>query len=434
MSTQEKVALNRSGTHEEGIYINCKIRGSAVPLLVDTGASTSILSMKTYEDLQKKQDDCMFKKCLLTLQLADGTRLPVKGSIVLPLNIDDWQANYKFVIADISDKGILGLDFLEKFNCVINMKQKTVKLEEKVISVQRSNAEKDIHPDEIFTKEVEHCLNEQELSRRDKSEVTVQSKENDQCGKDFSGQQAMDCPAVMRSKEIDQCDEEISDQQTMDCPVGMWSEERDECSKDNVVQQRKDCAVDKLSEDDPCDGDVCSDEMNSLRKSEITMKKKTVYISKNCVIPASSEIIVEGKLANISCSKSDFIVQSSRYCEERCKLRTASCIIAKDKSFVPVRNLNCSRIEIEPRKNTCVETVEEVKDVQTFVEEDRETFVKKIEVSDDLRLHKSLGPKEYPSEIPELLKEIVLKRILKCDSCAAFRRSHRPPEKPPWET
>ena len=291
----------------------------------------------------------MFKKCLLTLQLADGTPLPVKGFIVLPPSVDDWQADYNFVIADISDKGILGLDFLEKNNCVINMKQKTVKLEEQVISVQRSNAEKDIHPDEIFTKEVYHCLNEQELSRRDQSEVTVQSKEKDQCGKDISGQQAMDCPAVMRSKEIDQCDKEISDQQTMDCPVGMWSEERDECSKNNVVQQRKDCAVDKLSEDDPCDGDVCSDEtkMNSRRKSEITMKKKTVYISKNCVIPASWEIIVEGKLAKISCSKSDFIVQSSRYCEERCKLRTASCIIAKDKRCVPVRNLNCSRLEIE---------------------------------------------------------------------------------------
>ena len=83
---------------------------------------------------------------------------------------------------------------------------------------------------------------------------------------------------------------------------------------------------------------------------------------------------------------------------------------------------------MELKKNTCVETVEEVKDVQTIVEEDRETFVKKIEVSDDLRLHKSL---EYPSEIPELLKGIVLKRILKCDSIG---RSHRPPEKPPWET
>ena len=86
---------------------------------------------------------------------------------------------------------------------------------------------------------------------------------------------------------------------------------------------------------------------------------------------------------------------------------------------------------MELKKKTCVETVEEVKDVQTIVEEDRETFVKKIEVSDDLRLHKSL---EYPSEIPELLKGIVLKRILKCDSCATIRRSHRPPEKPPWET
>ena len=345
VSTQEKVVLNRSSKHEEGIYVNCKIRGSAAPLLVDTGASTNILSMKTYvtykysinEELREKQDDCMFKKCLLTLQLADGTRLPVKGSILLPLSIDDWQANYKFVIADISAEGILGLDFLGKFNCEINMKQKTVKLEDKVIFVQRSKDEEDIHSDEILIKEVEHCLNEQDLSRKDQSEVTVQSNEKDQCGEDISGQQAMDCPAVMRSKEIDQCDEEISDQQTMDCPVGMWSEERDECSKDNVVQQRKDCAVDKLSEDDPCDGDVCSDEMNSLRKSEITMKKKTVYISKNCVIPASSEIIVEGKLANITCSKSGFIVQSSRYCEERCKLRTASCIIEKDKSCVPVR-------------------------------------------------------------------------------------------------
>ena len=86
----------------------------------------------------------MFKKCLLTLQLADGTPLPVKGSIVLPLSIDDLQADYKFVIADISDEGILGLDLLEKINCEINMKQKTVKLEEQVI-LPREAAKKKIH-------------------------------------------------------------------------------------------------------------------------------------------------------------------------------------------------------------------------------------------------------------------------------------------------
>ena len=56
MSTQEKVVLNRSNKHEEGIYVNCKIRGFAVPFLVDTGASTSIPSMKTDDDLQKKED------------------------------------------------------------------------------------------------------------------------------------------------------------------------------------------------------------------------------------------------------------------------------------------------------------------------------------------------------------------------------------------
>ena len=42
----------------------------------------------------------MFKKCLLALQLADGTPVPVKVFIALPLSTDDWQADYKFVTAD----------------------------------------------------------------------------------------------------------------------------------------------------------------------------------------------------------------------------------------------------------------------------------------------------------------------------------------------
>ena len=152
----------------------------------------------------------------------------------------------------------------------------------------------------------------------------------------------------MRSKEIDQCDEEISNQQTMDCPIHKWSGERDECRKDDFVQQKMDHAVDKLLENDPCNGNMFPDETkeNSQRKSENTLKKKTVYIAKNCVIPASSEIIVEGKLANISCAKSDLMVQSSRYFEERYKLRTASSIVAKDKSCVPVRILNPNRFNL----------------------------------------------------------------------------------------
>ena len=88
------------------------------------------------------------------------------------------------------------------------------------------------------------------------------------------------------------------------------------------------------------------------------------------------------------------MVQSSRYFEERYfKLRTASSIVAKDKSCVPVRILNPNRFEIELKKNTCAGTVEEVENVQTIDGEDRKTFVKKIEVADDVTLDKSAGPK-----------------------------------------
>ena len=62
----------------------------------------------------------------LHLQLADGTPLKIISCASTKISIGKMQVEHTFLIADISDSGIIGLDFLKNHSCQIDLRTEDI--------------------------------------------------------------------------------------------------------------------------------------------------------------------------------------------------------------------------------------------------------------------------------------------------------------------
>ena len=94
-------------------YLPVQIRNRTANFLVDPGASMTVISKDFYETIEREQDE----KCALTFaRNADGTQLITYGQMILPITLGELEYVTAPFVADISDSGILGLDFLAMYD------------------------------------------------------------------------------------------------------------------------------------------------------------------------------------------------------------------------------------------------------------------------------------------------------------------------------
>ena len=94
-----------------GLFVYGQIAGQNFKFLVDTGASISVLGKQAFEKLPDSVKS-MLKPHDNTVLAAGGTRLSHVGDITLELSLNGQVTVCNFLVADISDDGILGLPFL----------------------------------------------------------------------------------------------------------------------------------------------------------------------------------------------------------------------------------------------------------------------------------------------------------------------------------
>ena len=63
-----------------------------------------------------------------SLQTVTGEKAPIHGKVVLELRIRDLTILHPMWIADIKDECILGLDFLQRHHCLVNLKQSSLRV------------------------------------------------------------------------------------------------------------------------------------------------------------------------------------------------------------------------------------------------------------------------------------------------------------------
>ena len=121
----EECSRNIHTIKEHGLYVKALIGGMETSLLIDTGATISLLSRVLFEALLKEKSYELKGVCEPIFS-ANGTRIDVIGQTEVCMAIDESKLQHSLVIADIRVDGILGMDFLKKHNCVINLQKGTL--------------------------------------------------------------------------------------------------------------------------------------------------------------------------------------------------------------------------------------------------------------------------------------------------------------------
>lgn len=99
-----------------GEYVNC---------LIDTGCTASILSKQTFDLLEPQAKGSLSMEPGV-VQLADGTTAMTYGNILLRGEFQQWEFDYQFWVADIKEDALIGLDFLQNFDALVNFKTSEV--------------------------------------------------------------------------------------------------------------------------------------------------------------------------------------------------------------------------------------------------------------------------------------------------------------------
>ncbi|KAK3104661.1 hypothetical protein FSP39_007335 [Pinctada imbricata] len=101
-------------TGQSGMFLSAEMNGKQVKLLIDTGATISIIAQNLVHNtsLEKMESDIL---------IADGSALSIKGVTTLLCKIGGMDIHQKMAVANIGVDGILGLDFMKSHTCSIDI-------------------------------------------------------------------------------------------------------------------------------------------------------------------------------------------------------------------------------------------------------------------------------------------------------------------------
>ena len=106
--------------HEPGIFVKALVNGVRANLLIDTGATVSLISRVMFDnDIQHSNP--VVSEAKGDILSANKTPMKVKGKTKVDINMGDMEWRQEVIISDINVDGILGIDFLKSRDCVINL-------------------------------------------------------------------------------------------------------------------------------------------------------------------------------------------------------------------------------------------------------------------------------------------------------------------------
>ena len=122
---EEKCFVNFAST-ASALYIPGKVECYTVQHLVDSGCTLNLLSKRVYDKLPKKFAGGIQPFNHSNGMLADGSGLQFYGQIQLAVRLRSETAELEFVIAEIEPDVILGMPFLQSYNCKLEFAKTTL--------------------------------------------------------------------------------------------------------------------------------------------------------------------------------------------------------------------------------------------------------------------------------------------------------------------
>ncbi len=110
-----------------GIHILGKINGVEAEMLIDTGATISIIS----QGLISSMSECSRPEVIPTniqVFLANNAQLKVYGHATVEMQLGGRVTQHKIMVADIHNDVLLGLDFMDRRDCIIDIAGKSLRM------------------------------------------------------------------------------------------------------------------------------------------------------------------------------------------------------------------------------------------------------------------------------------------------------------------
>lgn len=112
---------------DEGLFVLAKVSDTQISMLVDTGSNVTIIRKSLTDSWPTSVRQCI-TPVNMTLVTATGDSVPFLGKISVDIELGEQKLKQDVLLADISNDGILGVDFLNAHHCDINMSKKCIKI------------------------------------------------------------------------------------------------------------------------------------------------------------------------------------------------------------------------------------------------------------------------------------------------------------------
>ena len=117
---------------DAGMFIKAKVNGLNANMLVATGATVTLVSVKLFERMTSPVMTEM-KREILT---ASGSKINGLGKTIIDIDINGYVCSNVAIVADINVDGILGLDFQRSQNCTINVANDSILIDGHKVCLQ----------------------------------------------------------------------------------------------------------------------------------------------------------------------------------------------------------------------------------------------------------------------------------------------------------
>uniref|UniRef100_A0A8W8J6L5 CCHC-type domain-containing protein n=1 Tax=Magallana gigas TaxID=29159 RepID=A0A8W8J6L5_MAGGI len=128
-----------TSNQEAGIFLQTKVNEVQAKMLIDTGASLTLISKKIY-DLMPQHTLPILEESSQRVLNASGDALPQYGRAIFRIEVCQSETHIPAKVTDITVDGILGLDFLKMGNGIINLGTNTLRLNDEECAVSCEGA------------------------------------------------------------------------------------------------------------------------------------------------------------------------------------------------------------------------------------------------------------------------------------------------------
>ncbi len=136
--SDENITDDPNSDTEEGVievisstcwYVSGELGGMKTELLVDSGSSYTVIDYNLFRQIPERQRPTLHKVNLV-LRSATGEKLKIFGQINVDIKLGDKKFATPVKVVALGDKtAILGLDFMAKYDCMINMGKGVLQME-----------------------------------------------------------------------------------------------------------------------------------------------------------------------------------------------------------------------------------------------------------------------------------------------------------------